>query len=262
MATHRGSMWHHVVPPPAIPIEFRCPKCPNLINLRQDAGSTVWHKAWHIKNEVKISRLPVSSPFRAFDNSVASICTWKGLEKLECANSPYLCRLEASRLSKLPFLGTKHFVSDFLPFLPFDLKTIPNLLIPTLPVGYQSLPQKHMQHFSRYLCMFFIYIYVSFCRRPSPTFCAKVHEELPGLYAQDLPGHRYLLPRNNTCIPGSRRHKTFLYRGPSKTRSIFHKATQQTKRSKKNRTHSQQRINVYNVTMCLYCTHLIRSEIP
>lgn len=79
-------------------------------------------------------------------------------------------------------------------------------------------------------------IYVSFCRRPSPTFCAKVHEELPGSYAQDLPGHRYLLPRNNTCIPGSRRHKTFLYRGPSKTRSIFHKATQQTKRSKKNRT--------------------------
>lgn len=144
--------WPRIVAPPAIPIEFG--SMSKIPNLRQDAGSTVWHKAWHIKNEVKISRLPVSSPFRAFDNSVASICTWKGLEKLDsCANS-YLCRLEASHLSKLPFLGTKHFVSDFLPLLPFDLKTIPNLLIPTLPVGYQSLPHNHMEHFLRYLSRF------------------------------------------------------------------------------------------------------------
>ena len=47
---------------------------------RRETGSTVWHKAWHMKNDVKVSRLPPSSPFRAFDKYVASICTWKQLK--------------------------------------------------------------------------------------------------------------------------------------------------------------------------------------
>ena len=203
-------------------------------NLRQDAGSTVWHKAWHIKNDVKISRLPVSSPFRAFDNSVASICTWKGLKKLDsnhkevqtCANSPNLCRLQASHHSTIPFLGTKHVVSDFLPFLPFDLKTI------------QSL-------FDSYFCQLGTRTYPKNTWNTFHNISAKVHEQLPASYAQHLPGRRFVLPRNNLCIPGSHGHKTqltsrqrsqsqfstavtltddcpfsesntFLYRGPSK----------------------------------------------
>lgn len=255
LATHRGTMWHHVVPPPAIPIEFRCPKCPNLINLRQDAGSTVWHKAWHIKNEAKISRLPVSSPFRAFDNSVASICTWKGLEKLECANSPYLCRLEASHLSKLPFLGTKHFVSDFLPFLPFDLKTIPNLLIPTLPVGYQSLPQKHMEHFSRYLCMFFIYIFL-FAVVQVPRFVPKYMRSfqdrmLKTFQAIDISSHGTTLVFLGVAVT-----KLFCTGDQAKL-EVFSTKLHNKQKDQKRTEHSQQSIKVQCYNVLLHTSDLI-----